>query len=123
MYSKKDLMATFLLITKVILTVLLVSYNFVHNIRSSFGVSIIFSLNFLLCLGHEYPAIVEFAPNQKIPKKSRSHKDAKNGTIDEDTDYLKFLEQMENPVKSTRTIQQCLEDIDAKEKELKSMFL
>ena len=77
----------------------------------------------LLCLGHEYPAIVEFAPNQKIPKKSRSHKDAKNGTIDEDSDYLKFLEQMENPVKSTRTIQQCLEDIDAKEKELKSMFL
>ena len=50
------------------------------------------------------------------------HKDAKNGTIDEDSDYLKFLEQMENPVKSTRTIQQCLEDIDAKEKELKSMY-
>lgn len=77
----------------------------------------------MLCLGHEYPAIVEFAPNQKIPKKSRSHKDPKNGTIDEDSDYLKFLENLENPVKSTRTIQQCLEDIDAKEKELKSMNL
>merc|ERR1711994_574779 len=58
--------------------------------------------------------------NQKIPKKSRSHKDAKNGTIDEDSDYIKFLENLENPVKSTRTIQQCLEDIDAKEKELKN---
>merc|ERR1712055_444783 len=69
--------------------------------------------------GHEYPAIVEFAPNQKIPKKSRSRKDAKNGTIDEDPDFLKFLEALQNPTKSTRTIQQCLEDIDAKEKELK----
>ena len=74
-------------------------------------------------LGHEYQAIVEFAPNQKIPRKSRSHKDGKNGTIEEDPDYLKFLENLENPVKTTRTIQQCLEDIDAKEKELKSMYM
>ena len=79
--------------------------------------------NNLSFLGHEYPAIVEFAPNQKIPKNSRSHKDAKNGTIDEDSDYIKFLENLENPVKSTRTIQQCLEDIDAKEKELKSEYI
>merc|ERR1712141_914696 len=69
--------------------------------------------------GHEYPAIVEFAPNQKIPKKLRSRKDPKKGTIEDDPDFKSFLEQLQNPTKSTRTIQQCLEDIDAKEKELK----
>merc|ERR1711981_762754 len=70
--------------------------------------------------GHEHSAIVEFAPNQKIPKKSRSRKDAKNGTIDEDSDFMKFVEALQNPIKSSRTIQQCLEDIDAKEKEQKN---
>ena len=73
--------------------------------------------------GHEYPAIVEFAPNQKIPKNSRSRKDAKCGTVDEDPDFLKFVETLQNPSKSTRTVQQCLEDIDAREKEQKSMYL
>ena len=66
---------------------------------------------------------MEFAPNQKIPKKSRSRKDAKSGTIDQDPDFIKFLEVLHNPTKSTRTIQQCLEDIDAKEKEQKSMYI
>ena len=74
-------------------------------------------------VGHEYPAVVEFAPNQKIPKKSRSRKDAKSGTIDQDSDFLKFTEALQNPAKSTRTIQQCLEDIDAKEKEQKSSYI
>ena len=74
-------------------------------------------------IGHEYPAIVEFAPSQKIPKKSRSRKDVKCGTIDDDPDYLKFVEILQNPTKSTRTVQQCLEDIDAREKEQKSMYL
>ena len=72
--------------------------------------------------GHEYPAIVEFAPNQKIPKNSRSRKDAKCGTVDEDPDFLKFVETLQNPSKSTRTVQQCLEDIDAREKELKRKY-
>ena len=76
-----------------------------------------------LLTGHEYQAIVEFAPNQKIPKKSRSRKDVKNGTIDEDQDFLKFAEALQNPTKSTKTIQQCLEDIDAREKELKSTYI
>uniref|UniRef100_A0A8C7HT49 UPF3B regulator of nonsense mediated mRNA decay n=1 Tax=Oncorhynchus kisutch TaxID=8019 RepID=A0A8C7HT49_ONCKI len=33
--------------------------------------------------GQEYPAIVEFAPFQKIAKKRSKKKDAKSGTIDE----------------------------------------
>merc|ERR1711962_558098 len=66
--------------------------------------------------GHEYPAVVEFAPNQKIPKKSRS--DSISGTIDEDPEFLSFLQHLENPVKSNRTLQQCLDDIAVKEKEL-----
>ena len=91
-------------------------HTYLHFVRELFNY-----YNFYI--GHEYQAIVEFAPNQKIPRKSRSHKDGKNGTIDEDPDYLRFLEYLENPVKTTRTIQQCLEDIDAKEKELKSMYM
>lgn len=34
-------------------------------------------------LGQEYPAIVEFAPFQKVSKKKLKKKDAKAGSIDE----------------------------------------
>lgn len=35
----------------------------------------------MIFLGNEYPAIVEFAPFQKIPKKRSKKRDAKCGTI------------------------------------------
>ncbi len=41
---------------------------------------------FILCcfdLGQEYPAVVEFAPFQKVSKKKLKKKDAKAGTIEE----------------------------------------
>lgn len=34
-------------------------------------------------LGQEYPAVVEFAPFQKVSKKKLKKKDAKAGTIEE----------------------------------------
>lgn len=34
-------------------------------------------------IGQEYPAIVEFAPFQKVSKKRSKKKDAKSGTIDD----------------------------------------
>ncbi|XP_050188060.1 regulator of nonsense transcripts 3A isoform X6 [Myiozetetes cayanensis] len=42
--------------------------------------------------GLEYPAVVEFAPFQKISKKKLKKKDAKAGSIEDDPEYKKFLE-------------------------------
>ncbi|NXT12976.1 REN3A protein, partial [Prunella fulvescens] len=42
--------------------------------------------------GLEYPAVVEFAPFQKITKKKLKKKDAKAGSIEDDPEYRKFLE-------------------------------
>ncbi|KAI1898100.1 hypothetical protein AGOR_G00068860 [Albula goreensis] len=69
--------------------------------------------------GQEYPAIVEFAPFQKIAKKRSKKKDAKAGTIEEDADYKKFLEYYNgDDEKLTSTPETLLEEIEAKTKEL-----
>ncbi|XP_020358209.1 regulator of nonsense transcripts 3B-like [Oncorhynchus kisutch] len=69
--------------------------------------------------GQEYPAIVEFAPFQKIAKRRSKKKDAKSGTIDEDADYKKFLEIYNgDDEKFTSTPETLLEEIEAKTKEL-----
>lgn len=45
--------------------------------------------------GHEYPAVVEFAAFQKIPKRrNKSRTDPKCGTIESDPVYLDFLESL-----------------------------
>lgn len=41
---------------------------------------------FNICSGQEYPAVVEFAPFQKISKKKLKKKDAKAGSIEEGSD-------------------------------------
>jgi len=70
--------------------------------------------------GDEYPAMVEFAPYQKVPKtaKTSKRKDPKMGTIESDSDYLKFKEAMENPEKASQVMQpeQQLEEIEARER-------
>ncbi|OZJ03328.1 hypothetical protein BZG36_04223 [Bifiguratus adelaidae] len=43
--------------------------------------------------GNEHRAVVEFAPYQKIPKPNQKV-DVRQGTIDEDPDYLAFLESL-----------------------------
>lgn len=55
---------------------------------------------FLDTKGNEYPAVVEFAAFQKIPKKRNKGKpDPKSGTIESDPYYLEFLESLkERPV-------------------------
>ncbi|XP_041910864.1 LOW QUALITY PROTEIN: regulator of nonsense transcripts 3A [Arvicola amphibius] len=42
--------------------------------------------------GLEYPAVVEFAPFQKIAKKKLKKKDTKTGSIEETPEYKQFLE-------------------------------
>ncbi|XP_062855905.1 regulator of nonsense transcripts 3B [Trichomycterus rosablanca] len=69
--------------------------------------------------GQEYPAVVEFAPFQKIAKKKSKKKDAKIGTIDEDADYKRFLELYNgDDEKLSSTPETLLEEIEAKSKEL-----
>jgi len=47
--------------------------------------------------GVEYPAIVEFAPFQRLPKKRvGKKKDLKCGTIESDSYYISFLENLKN---------------------------
>ncbi|EEC14884.1 regulator of nonsense transcripts 3B, putative [Ixodes scapularis] len=63
--------------------------------------------------GNEYPAIVEYAPFQKIPKRRTRKKDPKCGTIEQDPEYLKFLESLEQPEEvSLPSIDTYIEEID-----------
>lgn len=75
---------------------------------------------FLDSKGNEFPAVVEFAPFQKIPK-GRNRKDIKCGTIEQDPDYEIFLEALQNPSEvSLPGIETYLEEIETKERELKA---
>ncbi|WVN86374.1 uncharacterized protein L203_101538 [Cryptococcus depauperatus CBS 7841] len=48
--------------------------------------------------GAEYQAVVEYAPFQKTSYKSKIKPDSKQGTIDDDPDFLSFLEILNAPV-------------------------
>ena len=75
--------------------------------------------------GNEYPAIVEFAPFQKVPKKKAKRVDEKKGTIENDNDYKKFLEnfQSEGTKVANVDISAVLEEIENREKELKASIV
>lgn len=53
---------------------------------------------FLDSRGHEYPAVVEFASFQKIPKKrGKIRMDPKCGTVETDPLYIEFIESLNKP--------------------------
>ncbi|KAM9342877.1 regulator of nonsense transcripts 3A [Pholidichthys leucotaenia] len=69
--------------------------------------------------GQEYPAVVEFAPFQKISKKKLKKKDAKAGSIEEDPEYRRFLENYScDEEKSMANPETLLGEIEAKTREL-----
>ncbi|KAK7154366.1 hypothetical protein R3I94_007641 [Phoxinus phoxinus] len=69
--------------------------------------------------GQEYPAVVEFAPFQKVSKKKLKKKDAKAGTIEEDPEYRRFLENYScDEEKSMANPETLLGEIEAKTREL-----
>lgn len=69
--------------------------------------------------GLEYPAVVEFAPFQKIAKKKLKKKDAKTGSIEDDPDYKQFLESYSLEEEKTSTSPEILlGEIEAKTREL-----
>lgn len=55
-------------------------------------------------VGNEFRAVVEFALYQKIPKEHKTT-DARQGTIDEDQDYLDFLESLKAEEKAQTELQ------------------
>uniref|UniRef100_A0A2K6EF59 UPF3 domain-containing protein n=1 Tax=Propithecus coquereli TaxID=379532 RepID=A0A2K6EF59_PROCO len=69
--------------------------------------------------GLEYPAVVEFAPFQKIARKKLKRRDAKTGSIEDDPEYKKFLEtycvEEEKAAANPETL---LGEIEAKTREL-----
>jgi regulator of nonsense transcripts 3 len=70
---------------------------------------------------NEYPAIVEYAPYQKRPKNKaiNEKKDSKCGTIEQDLEYIKFVENMDKPEgEQLPSCELILEQIEQKEKEL-----
>jgi GMP synthase PP-ATPase subunit len=65
---------------------------------------------------------VEYSPYQKVPKNLKNaKKDAlKVDTIDEDSEFLTFVEELENEeLKQQETPENFLDEIEKKEKELK----
>ncbi|RZF43370.1 hypothetical protein LSTR_LSTR001631 [Laodelphax striatellus] len=54
--------------------------------------------------GMEYPAVVEFAPFQRIPKqRPNKKKDTKSGTLASDPFYISFLEKLETEAQEMST--------------------
>ncbi|KAL8953717.1 MAG: hypothetical protein Q9183_007315 [Haloplaca sp. 2 TL-2023] len=51
------------------------------------------------------PPSVEFAPYSKIPH-TKVRKDARQGTIDQDPEFIEFLESLTNPVAKPTTVDQ-----------------
>merc|ERR1712025_1192311 len=72
--------------------------------------------------GNEYVAVVEFAPYQKIGmQKDGKRKDPKINSIEQDPEYVKFLENLEKGPEGTgNTVEQVLEEIEHKEREAKA---
>ncbi|KAH7283697.1 hypothetical protein KP509_34G019900 [Ceratopteris richardii] len=62
--------------------------------------------------GTQYKAIVEYAPNQRVPK-SWSKKDPREGSIYQDPDYVKFTEQIARPIENLPSAEAQLEKKEA----------
>ncbi|MBZ3874233.1 Regulator of nonsense transcripts 3A [Sciurus carolinensis] len=69
--------------------------------------------------GLEYPAVVEFAPFQKIAKKKLKKKDTKTGSIEDDPEYKQFLETYNvEEEKTSANPEILLGEVEAKTREL-----
>ncbi|CAG0887003.1 unnamed protein product [Darwinula stevensoni] len=72
--------------------------------------------------GHEYPAVIELAPFQKVPRARNRKKDGKSGTAESDPEYQAFLENIKSPEEVvSATAESLLEEIEARERELKGL--
>nr|CAG4643142.1 EOG090X04G9 [Ilyocryptus agilis] len=73
--------------------------------------------------GNEFPAVVEFAPYQKIPRTrgDGGGKEDKCNTIENDPHYLDFLKKLESPEEVVlQSAESYLEQLEQKEREMKA---
>ncbi|EFX71899.1 hypothetical protein DAPPUDRAFT_216440 [Daphnia pulex] len=72
--------------------------------------------------GTEYPAVVEFAPYQRIPRHQEpGAKEDKCNTIDNDPHYLEFLKKLEQPDEIVlQSAETYLEQLELREREIKA---
>lgn len=81
--------------------------------------------------GNEFPAIVEFAPFQRIFRRrvgqngqplTSKKRDNKSGTIEQDPDFINFLEELEKMKTEANmpSAEVYLEEIEAREKQIKA---
>jgi len=76
---------------------------------------------FVTSKGKEQKAKVEFAPFQKTPNKVKKRgPDAREGTIETDPDYLKFIESLNETVKPLPSAEEQLDKRLAEQKELEA---
>ncbi|XP_077199768.1 regulator of nonsense transcripts 3A isoform X5 [Paroedura picta] len=94
-------------------------YVFIDNKVQSCQRFILTEVNLPGVVSLEYPAVVEFAPFQKISKKKLKKKDAKAGSIEDDPEYRKFLESYcAEEEKICANPETLLGEIEAKTREL-----
>ncbi|XP_045820353.1 regulator of nonsense transcripts UPF3-like isoform X3 [Trifolium pratense] len=63
--------------------------------------------------GTQFKVSVEYAPSQRVPKQQCSKKDARDGTIYKDPEYLEFLQQLSKPVENLPSAEIQLEKREA----------
>ncbi|KFO35021.1 Regulator of nonsense transcripts 3A [Fukomys damarensis] len=74
---------------------------------------------FMSSKGLEYPAVVEFAPFQKIVKRKLKKRDTKTGSIEDDPEYKQFLEAYSMEEERTNASPETLlGEIEAKTREI-----
>ncbi len=74
--------------------------------------------------GSEFPAVVEFAPYQKISKpidpQAVNKEESRINTIESDPQFIEFLKKLENPEEIVlQSAESYLEQLEQKERELK----
>ncbi|XP_022705093.1 regulator of nonsense transcripts 3A-like [Varroa jacobsoni] len=71
--------------------------------------------------GQDYPAIVEFAPFQKMPRKKPKKADIKNGTIEQDAEFQKFIETMDVEEEvDLPSLEATVEELERRDRELRA---
>jgi len=73
---------------------------------------------FITNKGSEQKAVVEYAPFQKVPRASKKRVDPRENTIETDTDFLQFQEDLKKPIVYVPSAEEQLDKKLAEEREL-----
>lgn len=65
------------------------------------------------------PPSVEFAPYGRVPNNKR-RADARQGTVDQDPEFMAFLEELTSPIASKKPPEDAVKDVGAKKEDIKT---